>query len=166
MAPPQQDAGAEHPPDARQDGTTEMPDTGPEPRRAAALGRPVAQELFELEFSGDNVERRYRRMRTEVEAMPWGTFDTRGLPEAAVTLARKQWTSFAFQEHRTALACAATLRALSEAADRSAFDREGGARPGGPTRWPGRRRPRSRPRCWWTSAPGCVAPRMRIGSWG
>jgi hypothetical protein len=94
-APPQQDAGAEHPPDATQDGTTETPDTGPEPRRAAALGRPVAQELFELELYGDNVERRYRRMRPEVEAMPWGTFDTRGLPEAAVTLARKQWTSAA-----------------------------------------------------------------------
>jgi hypothetical protein len=72
----------------------------------------LAQELFELELYGDNVERRYRRMRPEVEAMPWGTFDTAGLPENAVTLARKQWTSAAFQEHRTALACAATLRAL------------------------------------------------------
>ena len=74
----------------------------------------MAAELFELELYGDNVERRYRRMRPEVEAMPWGTFDTAGLPEAAVTMARKQWTGAAFQEHRTAVACAATLRALME----------------------------------------------------
>jgi len=74
----------------------------------------LAAELFELELYGDNVERRYRRMRPEVEAMPWGTFDTRGLPEKALTLARKQWTSAAFQEHRTAIACAATVRALIE----------------------------------------------------
>lgn len=74
----------------------------------------MAQELFELELFGDNVERRYRRMRPEVEAMPWGTFDTAGIPAAALTLARKQWTGAAFQEHRTALACAATLRALIE----------------------------------------------------
>jgi len=74
----------------------------------------VAAELFELELYGDNVERRYRRMRPEVEAMPWGTFDTTALPEAAVTMARKQWTSAAFQEHRTAVACAAALRALLE----------------------------------------------------
>jgi hypothetical protein len=74
----------------------------------------VAGEVFEIELFGDSVERRYRRMRPEVEAMPWGTFDTRGLPEAAVIQARKQWTGAAFQEHRTALACAATLRALIE----------------------------------------------------
>ena len=74
----------------------------------------MAGELFELELYGDNVERRYRKMRPEVEAMPWGTFDTTGLPERAVTLARKQWTGAAFQEHRTAIACAATLRALIE----------------------------------------------------
>ena len=74
----------------------------------------MAAELFELELYGDNVERRYRRMRPEVEEMPWGTFDTTGLPEAAVTMARKQWTGAAFQEHRTAVACAATLRVLME----------------------------------------------------
>jgi len=74
----------------------------------------VAAELFELELYGDNVERRYRRMRPEVEAMPWGTFDTHGIPEAALVLARKQWTGAAFQEHRTAIACAATVRALLE----------------------------------------------------
>jgi len=74
----------------------------------------VPKERFELSMYGEGVERRYRRMRPEVAAMPWGTFDTTGLPEIALTLARKQWTGAAFQEHRTAVACAATLRALME----------------------------------------------------
>jgi len=63
---------------------------------------------------GDLFERRYRKMRPEVEAMPWGTLDTKGIPEPAVILARKAWTGAAFQEHRTGIACAATLRALLE----------------------------------------------------
>ena len=71
-------------------------------------------ELFELELFGEGIERRYRRMRPEVEEMPWGTFDTSGFSEAALIRARKQWTSAAFQEHRTGIACAAALRALME----------------------------------------------------
>jgi hypothetical protein len=71
-------------------------------------------ELFELELFGDNVERRFRKMRPEVESMPWGTFDTTAYPERSLILARKHWTGAAFQEHRTAIACAATLRALLE----------------------------------------------------
>ncbi len=71
-------------------------------------------ELFELELFGEGIERRYRRLRPEVEAMPWGTLDTSRFPEAALIRARKQWTGAAFQEHRTGIACAATLRALME----------------------------------------------------
>ena len=65
-------------------------------------------ELFELELFGEGIERRYRRMRPEVEAMPWGTFDTKPIREAALVIARKQWTLAPFQEHRTGIACAAT----------------------------------------------------------
>jgi len=72
-------------------------------------------ELFELELLGDGMERRYRKARPEVEAMPWGTLDLRGFPESAIVAARRSWTSAAFQEHRTAAACSATLRALIEA---------------------------------------------------
>ena len=72
-------------------------------------------ELFELELFGGAVERRYRRMRPEVEEMPWGTLDLTGIPEADLIGARKAWTGAAFQEHRTGVACAATLRALIEA---------------------------------------------------
>jgi hypothetical protein len=71
-------------------------------------------ELFELEMLGEGVERRYRRMRPEVEAMPWGTLDAARIPELARIAARKAWTGAAFQEHRTGIACAATLRALFE----------------------------------------------------
>src|SRR6516225_1341011 len=63
---------------------------------------------------GDGVERRYRKLRPEVEQMPWGTFDTRGIPGPALIAARKAWTGAAFQEHRTGLAVSAALRGLFE----------------------------------------------------
>lgn len=72
-------------------------------------------EPFELELLGGGVERRYRRLRPEVEAMPWGTLDARALSESALAAARRSWTLAAYQEHRTGVACAATLRALLEA---------------------------------------------------
>ena len=71
--------------------------------------------LFELELLGGPMERRYRKARPEVEAMPWGTLELRGLSESDVVAARRSWTSAAFQEHRTAAACSVTLRALVEA---------------------------------------------------
>src|SRR5262245_33149185 len=72
-------------------------------------------ELFELEMIGGSIERRYRKMRPEVEAMPWGTIDVSRVPEVNLIAARRAWTGAAFQEHRTGVACAATLRALIEA---------------------------------------------------
>jgi hypothetical protein len=72
-------------------------------------------DLFELELLGGATERRYRKMRPEVEEMPWGTMDlSRSTPEDLIA-ARRAWTGAAYQEHRTAVACAATLRALLEA---------------------------------------------------
>ena len=71
-------------------------------------------QLFELELFGEGIEKRYRKMRPEVEAMPWGTLSLDGLDEKQIIAARKSWTGAAFQEHRTAIACAATLRALLE----------------------------------------------------
>jgi hypothetical protein len=70
---------------------------------------------FELEMLGGAFERRYRRLRPEVEAMPWGSLDLRGASEQQLLAARLAWTSAAFQEHRTGIACCATLRALMEA---------------------------------------------------
>ena len=72
-------------------------------------------ELFELELLGGATERRYRKLRPEVEAMPWGTMDLSASRAEDVLAARKAWTGAAYQEHRTGVACAATLRALIEA---------------------------------------------------
>lgn len=47
--------------------------------------------------------------------MPWGTIDVRSIPEPVLISARRAWTGAAYQEHRTGVACAATLRALIEA---------------------------------------------------
>jgi hypothetical protein len=75
---------------------------------------PPRDELFELELYGDGIERRYRKMRPEVEAMPWGTMSLAGLSPEALVRARKRWTAAAFQEHRTGIACCAALRLLYE----------------------------------------------------
>ena len=73
------------------------------------------EQLFELELFGEGIEKRYRRLRPEVEAMPWGTLDTRAYPEHVVVAARRAWTGAAFQEHRTGVACTLTLKALIQA---------------------------------------------------
>src|SRR3954471_6137571 len=75
----------------------------------------MSVELFELEILGGGIEKRYRKMRPEVEAMPWGTLSPADYPESLLIAARRSWTSAAFQEHRTGVACCATLRALIEA---------------------------------------------------
>jgi hypothetical protein len=75
----------------------------------------MSAELFELELLGGATERRYRKMRPEVEAMPWGTMDLSRASDDDRIAARRAWTGAAYQEHRTAVACAATLRALLEA---------------------------------------------------
>jgi len=76
---------------------------------------PEKHELFELELYGGGIEKRYRRMRPEVEQMPWASFDASLYSRDVLVGARSAWTRAAFQEHRTAVACAATLRALCEA---------------------------------------------------
>jgi hypothetical protein len=71
-----------------------------------------ALELFELEMLGGPTEGRYRRLRPEVEALPWGSIDPTRHDPVDVEDARAHWTLAAFQEQRTAAACAETLRAL------------------------------------------------------
>jgi hypothetical protein len=74
--------------------------------------QPGKTELFELSMLGGALERRYRRLRPEVERLPWGTLDPERYSAALVLEARRSWTEAAFQEHRTGAACAATLEAL------------------------------------------------------
>lgn len=69
-------------------------------------------ELFELSMWGGAVERRYRKLRPEVEALPWDSLDLSRASPRALKTARATWTEAAFQEHRTGAACAATLQAM------------------------------------------------------
>ena len=69
-------------------------------------------EAFELSLYGGAVERRYRRLRPEVDELPWGSIDCSKYPSEVVQAAQRTWTEAAFQEHRTGAACAATLKAL------------------------------------------------------
>ncbi len=69
-------------------------------------------EAFELSLYGGAVERRYRKLRPEVDRLSWGTLKPERYPASIVEAARRTWTEAAFQEHRTGLACASTLRAL------------------------------------------------------
>lgn len=70
---------------------------------------------FELELYGRSIERRYRKMRPEVETMPWESFDAEGIGAAARLAAQTAWTHAAFQEFRTGAACSIALTALIEA---------------------------------------------------
>lgn len=72
-------------------------------------------ELFELYMLGGPTERRYRKMRPEVDDLPWGTLDPSRFPPDLVLAARKSWTLAAYQEHRTGAACAETVQALIRA---------------------------------------------------
>jgi hypothetical protein len=75
----------------------------------------ATDECFELEICGGRTERRYRSMRPEVEAMPWGTLGGLAMSDEARVMAQRAWTGAAYQEHRTAVACTAMLRAILEA---------------------------------------------------
>jgi hypothetical protein len=72
----------------------------------------MSGELFELFMLGGATEKRYRRMRPEVERLPWGTLDPSPFAPDLVVAARKSWTLAAYQEHRTGAACAETVQAL------------------------------------------------------
>lgn len=69
-------------------------------------------ELFELSMWGGAVERRYRQLRPEVEALPWGSLELASASAATLKAARLAWTEAAFQEHRTGAACALTVKHL------------------------------------------------------
>ncbi len=71
--------------------------------------------LFELEMLGGAVEKRYRRMRPEVEEMPWGTLDLADVPAHERVRARLAWTQAAYQEHRTGVGVTEALGLLMQA---------------------------------------------------
>ncbi len=78
---------------------------------------PDSFERFELGLLGGALERQYRRMRPEVERLPWGSLAAEVATEApsVVEKARRIWTMAAFQEYRTGASCTTALRLLLEA---------------------------------------------------
>ena len=71
---------------------------------------PLSTELFELELLGGAMERRYRKARPEVEAMPWGTLDLRGESESTLLEAR----TYRFMGHSMSDAVSGTYRTKAE----------------------------------------------------
>ena len=72
-------------------------------------------ELFELSMHGGAPERRYRRLRPDVERLPWEKFRPGKQTAATLAAARKGWTDAALQEYASADAHAVMLRALVRA---------------------------------------------------
>lgn len=70
----------------------------------------MTPERFELSMLGGAVESRYRKMRPDVERLPWGTLPA--LPPRVREAASRSWTIGALLEHRAAAAAAATVREL------------------------------------------------------
>jgi hypothetical protein len=75
----------------------------------------VRQELFELALLGGRVERRWRRLRPSVTAMPWHQLEAHTLSPERRAAAQRFWTGAALAEHRAAASSGAVQRALVEA---------------------------------------------------
>jgi hypothetical protein len=73
------------------------------------------RELFELMLSGGPSERLYRRVRPEIDRLPWGEPLGVRVTKAERLAARREWTVAALQEYRAASAQAAVLAALVRA---------------------------------------------------
>jgi hypothetical protein len=72
-------------------------------------------EPFDLEWMGGVAERAFRKVRPDVDEMPWGTLDVAGYPPLLVDRARVAWTEAAYNEYCTAAAFSELLGALLSA---------------------------------------------------
>jgi hypothetical protein len=72
-------------------------------------------ENFELELLGDASERRYRRLRPDIERLPWTRLEVGHRSPEALACARQAWTDAALQEYVGADAHTDLLSALIRA---------------------------------------------------
>jgi len=72
-------------------------------------------ELFELSLYGGAAERRYRRLRPDVERLPWSSFRPGRPAPPVLAAAREAWTQAALQEYASADGHALMVRALVRA---------------------------------------------------
>lgn len=70
------------------------------------------REPFDLEWMGGVAEKYFRRIRPDVDELPWGTLDPTRYPIALVDRARVSWTEAAYNEYCTAVAFSEMLGAL------------------------------------------------------
>ena len=69
---------------------------------------------FEPQWLGGTSERYFRRIRPDIEQLPWGTLDPNAYPKALLEQAQRGWTQSAFNEYRAAIAFSQLLQALLE----------------------------------------------------
>jgi hypothetical protein len=72
----------------------------------------MTAKLFELEWQGGAAEKSFRRVRPDVEDLPWGTTKIGDVPPAILDRARTLWTQVALSEYRAALGFSEVLRAM------------------------------------------------------
>lgn len=70
------------------------------------------REPFDLEWMGGVSEKYFRRIRPNVDELPWGTLDAKRYPIELVDRARVSWTEAAYNEYCTAVAFSELLGAL------------------------------------------------------
>ncbi len=99
------------------------------PNRGRRRKSPV--ETFELSMLGGATERRFRRLRPELERIKWGSLAAARIPDEMIGEAREVWTRVAYIEYRSAAAMTAVAELLiaakaplnlSAIASRFAFD--------------------------------------------
>ncbi len=73
------------------------------------------RELFELSLYGGAPEKQYRRLRPDVERLPWGTLPPAPLSDEERAAARDSWTRAAIQEYASAAVHGANVRELVRA---------------------------------------------------
>jgi hypothetical protein len=73
------------------------------------------KEPFELEWMGGPTEHYFRRVRGGVDAIPWGTIDTKDFSPSILDAARGLWTDLSISEYRAVASFTEVVRALVEA---------------------------------------------------
>lgn len=79
------------------------------------MTEPAPQKPFELSLNGGAIERRYRKLCPEVEALPWSSFDPAAHEPQKKELARTSWTFACIQEFESTAVHALAMNELIRA---------------------------------------------------
>ncbi|MFI5301561.1 MAG: hypothetical protein ACHREM_26025 [Polyangiales bacterium] len=73
------------------------------------------KEPFELEWMGGPAEHYFHKVRSGVDELAWGTFDTKDYAPSLLDAARGLWTDLSISEYRAVASFTEVVRALVEA---------------------------------------------------